>query len=68
MPESSSIPQCVGSSIFLRGGGESCAYVYPQTVDDNPGRFFDAWANDQDWALDNYLIVRQGLFKPEKRL
>jgi hypothetical protein len=26
-------------------------------VDDHPGRFYDAWANDQDWALVNYLLV-----------
>jgi len=42
---------------FRPNGRASCAYVYPAMVDGTPGRFFDAWANDQDWALDNYLIV-----------
>ncbi|MEO7714679.1 MAG: hypothetical protein ABIY70_00635 [Capsulimonas sp.] len=42
---------------FQPDGRASCAYVYPREIDGNPGQFFDAWANDQDWALDNYLIV-----------
>ncbi|MCW3058616.1 MAG: hypothetical protein JWQ02_437 [Capsulimonas sp.] len=42
---------------FRPDGRASCAYVYPREIDGNPGQFFDAWANDQDWALDNYLIV-----------
>lgn len=50
--------------LFQPGGQASCAYVYPLTIDGNPGQFFDAWASDQDWALDNYLIVTPQTAKP----
>ena len=43
--------------LFRPNGEASCAYLYPDKVNGTPGRVFDAWANDQDWALDNYLIV-----------
>ena len=43
--------------LFRPDGQASCAYLYPDTVNGTPGRLYDAWANDQDWALDNYLIV-----------
>jgi hypothetical protein len=36
---------------FAVDGRASAAYVYPLTVNGKPGRFFDPWANDQDWAL-----------------
>jgi len=50
--------------LFQPDGQASCAYVYPRMIDGNPGRYFDAWANDQDWALDNYLIVMPQTAKP----
>jgi hypothetical protein len=40
---------------FETDGRASCAYVYPLRVNGEPGRFFDPWANDQDWALVAYL-------------
>lgn len=40
---------------FTPDGHASCAYVYPLTVNGQPGRFFDPWANDQDWALVAWL-------------
>jgi hypothetical protein len=43
--------------LFTLQGKASCAYVYPLTVNGKPGRFYDAWANDQDWALVHYLLV-----------
>ena len=43
--------------LFRPNGQASCAYLYPDTVNGTPGRIYNAWANDQDWALDNYLIV-----------
>jgi hypothetical protein len=46
-------------SLFKADGSASCAYVYPLTVDDKPGRFYDAWANDQDWALVHYLLLAE---------
>lgn len=52
--------------LFRLGGQASCAYVYPTMIDGARGRFFDAWANDQDWALDNYLIVMRGHSAPAR--
>ena len=42
---------------FTPEGRASCAYVYPTTINGQPGKFFDPWANDQDWALVNWLVV-----------
>jgi hypothetical protein len=36
---------------FTSGRRASCAYVVPLTGHGQPGRFFDPWANDQDWGL-----------------
>jgi hypothetical protein len=38
-------------------GSASCAYIFPLNVNDKPGRFFDPYANDQDWGL--YFKIRQ---------
>lgn len=38
-------------NLFTKEGRASCAMVYPQTVNGTEGRFYDPWANDQDWAL-----------------
>ena len=32
-------------------GSASCAYVYPKSVNGVSGELFDAYANDQDFAL-----------------
>lgn len=37
--------------LFNNDGSASCAYIYPHTVNSEYGRFYDPWANDQDWAL-----------------
>ena len=37
--------------LFMPDGAASCAYVYPYMINDRKGRFFDEWANDQDFAL-----------------
>jgi hypothetical protein len=42
-------------SLFTPEGRASCAYVYPFSSNGRPGRFADAWANDQDWALVHWL-------------
>lgn len=42
---------------FTPEGRGSCAYVYPTSVNGKPGKFFDPWANDQDWALVNWLTL-----------
>lgn len=43
--------------LFTEDGRGSCAYLYPNHVDGNVGKFYDAFANDQDWALSFYLLV-----------
>lgn len=37
--------------LFRENGEASCAMVFPERVNGKRGHFFDAWANDQDWAL-----------------
>ena len=46
-------------SLFRADGSASCAYVYPLTIDDRAGRFYDPWANDQDWALVHWLLLNR---------
>jgi hypothetical protein len=43
-------------SQFRQDGSASCAYVFPLTINGKPGAFFDPWANDQDWALVNWML------------
>ncbi|MFP1132658.1 hypothetical protein [Asticcacaulis sp. W401b] len=45
-------------SLFTADGHGSAAYLYPVTVNGQTGRFYDAYANDQDWALVHLLQVR----------
>lgn len=40
---------------FKEDGTASCAYIYPAFVNEHPGKFYDAFANDQDWALVFYI-------------
>ncbi|MCT4011334.1 six-hairpin glycosidase [Elizabethkingia anophelis] len=42
---------------FKENGKASCAYLYPQTINGKPGKYYDAYANDQDWALVYYLDI-----------
>ncbi len=37
--------------LFNEKGEGSCAYMYPHKLDGKAGEFYDAWANDQDFAL-----------------
>lgn len=37
--------------LFDGNGFGSCAYLYALSNNGSKGRFFDPWANDQDWAL-----------------
>jgi hypothetical protein len=37
--------------LFEESGFGSCAYLYPFSVNNILGKFYDPWANDQDWAL-----------------
>jgi len=42
---------------FKEDGSASCAYLYPAFVNKLPGKFYDAFANDQDWALFFYQEI-----------
>ena len=42
-------------SLFTPAGRASCAYLYPDSINGEPGRLADELANDQDWALVNLL-------------
>lgn len=43
--------------LFREDGQGSCAYIYPNRVNGVPARFYDEYANDQDWALVFYLMI-----------
>ena len=47
-------------SLFSDDGSASCAYLYPLLVNGHPGKYYDPYANDQDWALVNYLTIMDG--------
>ena len=46
---------------FFEDGSASCAYVNPRMVDGQRAHRFDAFANDQDWALVFYMLVNHGI-------
>lgn len=50
--------QCIENCtcLFNENGEASCAYVYPNTLNGSRGECFDAFANDQDFAL--YFLMR----------
>lgn len=48
--------------LFMPDGTASCAYIYPRRVNGKPGKFFDPYANDQDWALAYYLQVKENIW------
>lgn len=43
--------------LFSDDGRASCAYIYPYKVNGIKGKFYDPYANDQDWALVYYLRI-----------
>lgn len=47
--------------LFFENGEASCAYMYPNRVNDENAKFYDPFANDQDWALVYYLLVNKNL-------
>lgn len=44
---------------FFEDGKASCAFVYPRRVNGNEAHYYDAYANDQDFALMFYLLVNE---------
>lgn len=47
--------------LFFEDGKASCAYLYPYKIDGMKSQFYDAYANDQDWALVYYLLINKGI-------
>lgn len=47
--------------LFFENGEASCAYIYPNKVNGIEGKFYDPFANDQDWALVYYFLVNRNL-------
>lgn len=47
--------------LFFEDGRASCAYLYPRMVNGEKAQYYDAFANDQDWALAFYLSVNYGV-------
>lgn len=47
--------------LFFEDGKASCAYLYPHKIDGVKARFYDPYANDQDWALVYYFLVNKNL-------
>ncbi len=45
--------------LFKQDGRASCAYLYPLKIGAQDGQRFDPWANDQDWALVNWLTFKR---------
>ena len=45
-------------SMIFPDGQASCAYVYPEQVNDLECGYYDPWANDQDWGL--YFYLKEG--------
>lgn len=44
-------------SLFFEDGKASCAYLYPNRVNGQPAKFYDPFANDQDFALMFFKMV-----------
>ena len=44
-------------SLFDEDGRGHCAYLYPDKIDGNKGKFNDPYANDQDWAMAYYMLI-----------
>lgn len=45
--------------LFNENGEGSCAYVYPFRLNSKNGKFYDDWANDQDFALYFLLVLQE---------
>lgn len=43
-------------NLFFEDGSATCAMVFPEKINGEKGKYYDPWANDQDWAL--YYALR----------
>lgn len=50
-------------SLFFEDGSASMAFIYPNKVNGEKTRCYDAYANEQDWALAYYILVNNILQK-----
>jgi hypothetical protein len=48
-------------ALFGTDGSASCAWIYPVSVNGRAGHYKDGYANDQDWALAHYLMIRDSV-------
>lgn len=48
--------------LFTPHGEAHCAYLYPETVNNQKGKIFDPYANDQDWTLVYYLMIKGKMY------
>ncbi|CAH0055319.1 unnamed protein product [Clonostachys solani] len=46
-------------ALFSPDGSASCAWIYPLSVNGRAGHYKDPYANDQDWALNHLLYLKQ---------
>ena len=44
--------------LFTEEGRGSCAYIFPDRVNGQAGKFYDPYANDQDWAISFFLDIK----------
>lgn len=44
---------------FKENGRASCAFLYPDYINNISGKFYDPFANDQDWALVFYIEIME---------
>lgn len=47
--------------LFSEDGKASCAYLYPYRINGYKAKFYDPYANDQDWALVYYYLINKGI-------
>lgn len=45
--------------LFFEDGKASCAFIYPNKVNEKKASFYDPYGNDQDWALVYYLMINR---------
>ncbi|CAH0040698.1 unnamed protein product [Clonostachys rhizophaga] len=48
-------------ALFSSDGTASCVWLYPKTVNGRAGHYKEPYANDQDWALNQHLLLTDSL-------
>ncbi len=47
--------------LIFENGGASCAYLYPDQINGQAGKFYDPYANDQDYAMVYFLRIYEAM-------